>query len=199
MSAERRPQLGAALMLREGALAREQLRRSFRPADVRVFFVGESPPAAGTFFYAADSGLYRATRDAFKAALPSCHGSNSFLTRFAAFGCYLDDLCHEPVNHLTDRRDGSWKKRVKARRDGEPRLAQTLAELQPQVVVILLKGIAKNVARAAGLAGYAEVERYTLTYPSRWHLHRLAYRRELTALVRDLARRGILFLPSTSF
>jgi hypothetical protein len=185
-------------MLREGASAREQLRRSFRPADVRVFFVGESPPAAGTFFYAADSGLYRATRDAFQAALPSCHGSDSFLTCFAAFGCYLDDLCHEPVNHLTDRRDGSWQKRLKARRGGEPRLAQTLAELQPQVVIIVLKGIAKNVARAARLAGYAEVERYTLTYPSRWHLHRLAYRRELTALVRDLARRGILFLPSTS-
>ena len=185
-------------MVREGASAREQLRRSFLPADVRVFFIGESPPAAGTFFYAADSGLYRATRDAFGAALPSCHGSDSFLTCFAACGCYLDDLCHEPVNHLTDRRDGSWQKRLKARRGGEPRLAQTLAELQPQVVVILLKGIAKNVARAASLAGYAEVERYTLTYPSRWHLHRLAYRRELTALVRDLARRGILFLPSTS-
>jgi hypothetical protein len=185
-------------MLREGASAREQLRRSFRPADVRVFFVGESPPAAGTFFYAADSGLYRATRDAFGAALPSCHGSDSFLTCFAAFGCYLDDLCQEPVNHLTDRRDSSWQKRVKARRDGEPRLAQTLAELQPHVVVVLLKGIAKNVARAANLAGYAEVERYTLTYPSRWHLHRLAYRRELAALVGDLARRGILSLTSTS-
>ena len=180
-------------MVREGASAREQLRRSFLPAYVRVFFVGESPPAAGTFFYAADSALYRATRDAFGAALPSCRGSDSFLTCFAAFGCYLDDLCHEPVNHLTDRRDGSWQKRLKARRGGEPRLAQTLAKLQPQVVVILLKGIAKNVARAACLAGYAGVECYTLTYPSRWHLHRLAYRRELTALVRDLARRGILY------
>jgi hypothetical protein len=29
---------------------REILRRSFRPARVRVLFVGESPPASGRFF-----------------------------------------------------------------------------------------------------------------------------------------------------
>jgi hypothetical protein len=173
---------------------REQLRRSFRPAEVRVLFVGESPPAGGTFFYSADSGLYRATRDAFEAALPTCRGLDSFLCCFAAFGCYLDDLCHEPVNHLTDRGDGSRQIRTKARRDGERCLAQTLAELRPLVIVALLKGIATNVSRAASLAGCAGVERYTLTYPSRWHHHRAAYGRELTALVRDLAARGILLM-----
>ena len=82
--------------------------------------------------------------------------------------------------------------RLQARRDGEERLAQTIAALQPLVIVVLLKGIVKNVARAAAAAGCAKVERHELTYPSRWHIHRLAYRRELTALLRDLARRQVL-------
>lgn len=157
-----------------------------------MLFVAESPPAAGSFFYAADSELYRATRDAFEAGLSPWEGSGPFLSRFAALGCYLDDLCLEPVNHLTERADGSWQRRLKARRDGEPRLAETLAGLRPAVIVVALKGIEPNVSRAAAVAGCGDTERHSLTYPSRWHRHRLAYRRELAALVSDLARRGVL-------
>ena len=177
--------------------AREELRRKFRPADVRVLFVGESPPAAGTFFYAADSELYRATRGAFAAVLPACGASDSFLSCFAELGCYLEDLCPEPVNRLTNRTDGSLQKRLQARRDCEPRLAKALTELRPQVVVVLLKGIAANVTRAATLAGDG-AERHTMTYPSRWHKHRLAYHRELVALLRALTRRGVLPTPPVS-
>ncbi|MGZ3552580.1 MAG: hypothetical protein ACXWNK_10860, partial [Vulcanimicrobiaceae bacterium] len=53
-----------------------------------------------------------------------------------------------------------------------------------------------NVSRAAAAAGCAEVERDELTYPSRWHRHRVAYRKELTALLRELARRRIFPSPS---
>jgi hypothetical protein len=35
----------------------ESLRQSYRPQQVRVLFVGESPPAGGTFFYRANSNL----------------------------------------------------------------------------------------------------------------------------------------------
>src|SRR5687767_7532298 len=43
---------------------REQLRLRYRPRDVQLLFVGESKPASGTFFYQADSHLYRAVREA---------------------------------------------------------------------------------------------------------------------------------------
>jgi hypothetical protein len=156
-----------------------------------VLFVGESPPAAGTFFYAADSELYRATRDTFEAALPRFRNVDTFLKAFAENGCYLVDLCLDPVNQLTDRADGSWRKRLRARRRGEVRLAATLAELRPAVVIVVLKGIAANVSRAVARAGIA-AECTTVTYPSRWHRHRLAYRRELTSLLRRLVRRKVL-------
>ena len=88
--------------------ARERLRLRFRPERVRVLFVGESPPVAGTFFFAADSELYRATRDAFEAALPRFRNVDPFLKAFAESGCYLVDLSLDPINQLTDRADGSW-------------------------------------------------------------------------------------------
>jgi hypothetical protein len=172
-------------------MAREELRSSFRPRSVRILFVGESPPAAGSFFYACDSELYRATRDAFHAALPQSRDAD-FLTYFAASGCYLEDLAHEPINHLIDRSDGSLQKRLQARRAGEPRLARTIAELRPKVIVVLLKGIAANVERAAAAADCANVDRHILTYPSRWHRHRVAYRQELTHLLRSFVQRGML-------
>jgi hypothetical protein len=164
---------------------REALRRRFLPARVRVLFVGESPPAGGTFFYAGDSGLFRATRDAFRDAFEGFDDCEPFLDRFARVGCYLYDLCTEPVNHLTNGRRA-------AHRAGEAQLAQTLAELRPRVIMVLLKSIAANADRAASAAGCAHIERHVLTYPSRWHHHRLAYRSELAMILRDLARREII-------
>jgi hypothetical protein len=163
----------------------ETLRSSYRPPEVGVLFVGESPPAGGTFFYAADSGLYRATRDAFYDAIPELRGGD-FLQQFATAGCYLEDLCRAPVNHL------SASDRLNARRLAEEILAASLRDLQPRAIVVLLKAIVPNVARAATLAGIADVERHAVTYPSRWHKHRVAYRIELAELVRDFVLRGIL-------
>jgi hypothetical protein len=171
--------------------ARERLRSQFRPASVRVLFVGESPPAGGSFFYAADSELYRATRDAFESALPRLRTADSFLNAFAESGCYLVDLCLDPVNQLIDRADGSWSKRVRARRRGEARLAATLADMRPAYVIVVLKGIAANVNRAAALAGVS-TECYTVTYPSRWSRHRIAYRKELAQLLRRLVHEKVL-------
>jgi hypothetical protein len=36
-----------------------ELRARYRPTKVRVPFVGEEPPASGTFFYAGNSQVYR--------------------------------------------------------------------------------------------------------------------------------------------
>jgi hypothetical protein len=171
---------------------REFLRRSFLPQHVRVLFVGESPPAGGSFFYAGNSGLFRATRDAFYHAIDRCSKFDSFLDCFASLGCYLEDLVHEPINQFAGRNAGDRAQRLKARRDGEMRFAQTLVELQPLVIVVLLKAIENNVERAVAVAGCANVERHVLTYPSRWHRHRLTYHDELTNLLRQFVRRGVL-------
>ena len=62
----------------------EKLRRSFLPAQVRVLL--------GNRLYQGDSGLYRAIREAFQLVEPARHFQNE--------GCYLADLCAEPVDRM---------------------------------------------------------------------------------------------------
>lgn len=94
----------------------ELLRRRYLPKEVRVLFVGESPPSGGTFFYAANSNLYFATQEAFVAASSALEGKD-FLEEFRRMGCHLDDLCLEPVNHLDARDPARRAARVEVRND----------------------------------------------------------------------------------
>jgi hypothetical protein len=114
----------------EAAVPKERLRLSYCPARVQMLFVGEAPPASGRFFYQADSGLYRAIRDAFTRALPLTD-KGDFLKRFQMFGCYLVDLCGKPVDRL------NRIQRRKACIQGEVRLAGILKELSPGIVLQL--------------------------------------------------------------
>src|SRR5262245_35451556 len=109
---------------------REKLRRAFRPASVRLLFVGESPPASGRFFYSQNSGLYFAMLAAFRQADPAINDEN-FLARFEAMGCYLIDLCPDPVDRLDS------KARETARRASEASLSRRIANLHPAAIVSL--------------------------------------------------------------
>jgi hypothetical protein len=146
---------------------REGLRRRYRPSRVRVLFVGEAPPSSGRFFYQRDSGLYRALRQAFLAALPR-EPARDFLLTFRARGCYLVDLCGEPVDDL------DAEARAALRRAGEAALARTIRRLRPETVVTLVRAIVPNVRRAEADAGW-EGERLDVPYPGRWHAHRQAF------------------------
>jgi hypothetical protein len=126
---------------------RERLRRTFRPARLRLLFIGESPPASGRFFYRRDSGLYRAMRDAFHAVDPSIN-DETFLAVFQISGCYLIDLCPEPVDHLDS------KSRRATCRTSEDSLSKMIAQLQPAMIATLLRSIEGNVTQAASHADW---------------------------------------------
>ena len=158
--------------------AKERLRRSYRPRRVRILFVGEGPPASGRFFYRADSGLYRAIRDAFVQVFPAIR-NETFLESFQELGCYLVDLCGRPVDRLGDRA------RRRARIAGEPQLSRTLRQLQPALVITVAKSITQNVERAETLANWSGV-RVTLPYPGRWYHHRAIFLKGLVPVVRKL-------------
>src|SRR5215469_10843778 len=113
------------------ARKRERLRRRYRPDHVRILFVGEAPPVSGRFFYQADSGLYRALQGTFMAAFP-CLPPDEFLEEFQGFGCYLVDLCGEPVDHL------ARGTRMNICSAGEVRLARVIRTLYPAVIVTVV-------------------------------------------------------------
>ena len=162
--------------------SRERSRRQYRPRRVRILFVGEAPPASGRFFYHADSGLYRAIRDTFVTAFPSLRSSKGkFLETFRAMGCYLLDLCGEPVDRMN----------LHLRRciclDGEARLARRLRKLRPMMIVTVVRSIGSNVRRAEAAAGWCGLH-LELPYPGRWHHFRMTFRRKLTPLLRTALR-----------
>jgi len=150
----------------------EELRARYQPRDVRVLFVGESPPAGGTFFYAANSKLYAATRSAFFAAVSELL-NEPFLESFAALGCYLDDLCLRPVNHLKLSILDQKRERLAERRAGEAALAERMQGLNPDAIVMVMSGIEENVRRAATAARMPDRVLAVLPFPGRpEHLRR---------------------------
>lgn len=171
---------------RNGSSARERLRKHYRPDPVRILFVGESPPASGRFFYQADSGLYRAVRDTFLTAFPTVKKAE-FLDSFRATGCYLVDLCSEPVNKMT--RDA----RRCACRTGEIRLARMIRALSPQIIVTIVKSICANVKRSQDQAAWSG-RHIELPYPGRWYRSRMRFSRQLLHLLRETVG-GIKSLP----
>lgn len=154
----------------------ERLRKSFRPKKVRILFVGESPPVSGRFFYRADSGLYRAIREAFTKAFPNIRGQN-FLESFRDLGCYLVDLCERPVDHLQP------KARGKAHLAGELRLSKTMRKLRPQIIIVVIHSISRNVQRSELHANWSG-QHIELPYPGRWIHHRISFIQQLVPILR---------------
>lgn len=165
--------------------AAERTRRRFTPTEVRVLFIGESPPAGGTFFYYANSNLYKATRSAFEAAIPALRDEPDFLNAFTRLGCYVEDLCEQAVNHL-DLRDPT---RLHARAEGVRPLARRIQGWSPRAIVVVMKAIADDAAAALTAAGLDAVDREELPFPAR---HYDQYVRRLTSLVRSWHRQPIL-------
>jgi len=159
------------------AISRERLRKQYRPDRIRILFIGESPPASGRFFYQADSGLYHAVRETFVQAFPSLRDTE-FLDSFVALGCYLIDLCGEPVDDMTP------DARKQACHRGEKRLARKIRALRPQTIVTVVRSIRTNVRHAQERAGWSGCY-LELPYPGRWHRHRMKFRKLLVPLLRQ--------------
>ncbi|MEO5926645.1 MAG: uracil-DNA glycosylase family protein [Bryobacteraceae bacterium] len=159
---------------------RERLRRQHRPAQVRLLFIGESPPASGRFFYRRDSGLYRAMREAFQRVHPALD-DESFLAAFRDAGCYLVDLCPEPV----DRLDAASRRA--ACRAAEESLSKRIRRHRPTMIATLLRSIESNVLNAISRAQW-DGQVLHLPYPGRWTGHKSAFVRALTPVIRSLHR-----------
>ncbi len=161
----------------------ETLRERFKPASITVLFVGESPPSGGTFFYAGNSNLYRHSVQAFRGAFGESVGSN-FLASFAALGCYLDDLCLEPINDMNDR------ERRAARVAGEAPLSRRLRTYSLKAIIGIGYGCEPNFSRAHRAAD-VNAPLHMLPFPN-WPSQRRQYVEELTALLMQFESSGFL-------
>jgi hypothetical protein len=161
---------------------RETLRRRYRPTRIHVLFVGESPPASGRYFYAGDSGLFHAVREAFQNVVPRTRSAGRFLTSFRDLGCALVDLCERPVDRLPPAR-----RRARCRAS-EARLAREIAEARPRAIVVVVRSIEGNVRRAMDRVSW-QGESLALPYPGRWIRHRVTFVATLAAALPRWLRR----------
>lgn len=113
-----------------------------------------------------------------------------FLDSFRALGCYLVDLCGEPVDRMTN------DARCYDCRSGEVRLARTIRALRPEIIVTIVRSIAENVRRAREQAAWSG-SHFELPYPGRWYRARVQFSRQLVPLLRETVR-GIKSLPHLS-
>jgi len=143
----------------------EKIRQSYRPLKVRILFIGESPPASGRFFYVS-SNMTNHTRKAFEMACGTTFKDEAdFLGYFKKSGCYLDDLSHLPVNKL------EHKERRQILQGCVPLLGQRIVEMDPEVIVVVLKRLERYVREAINQSG-RQFELHVLPFPGVGHQNR---------------------------
>lgn len=163
----------------------EKIRLSYKPDTIKVLFIGESPPANETFFYKADSNLYRYTKEAFAIVYEGkCGSGTDFLRFFKSIGCYLDDLCLEPINKL-DR-----PTRLRKRSDAVPSLAERIRVANPRSIVVVMKAIIENVQEAIDKARIDRISTYYLPFPAQGNQRK--YVNNLIATIQRLRETTIL-------
>lgn len=164
----------------------ENFRRQHRPPDVRVLFIGESPPAKNsTFFYLGNSNLWKYTYEAFRNVYGTdlVHG-NGFCEFFMSRGCYLEDLCLDPVNRM----EKSERRRICEA--SVESLAKRISPFSPGAVVCVKKSIVRQVEMAMAKAELQAVPLHKLSFPSCGHQQE--YVEGLAKLIKKLRASGVI-------
>ena len=136
----------------------EKIRASYRPENIKVLFVGESPPESGDFFYVESLMTTFVSRPFESRFNIQFKDNQDFLVFFQKQQCYLDDLCLEPVDTLP-----LAERRLKLQESVLP-FSERLAEMKPLIVVSILKRIEKYVLEAVRLSGI-ETTFYSVPFP----------------------------------
>jgi len=157
-------------------LTYEEARMKYRPSHTRILFIGESRPAGGNFFFCENSNLYYATKEAFEQVFHSTFRMDFFKEN----GCWIYDVCNEPVNHLlrANRRD--------LIRGSVPILRETLKTLSPEYVIVVKKGdFGRMIYPEIQNSGYVDGKTsYLLPFPL--YQYRSQYINELAGILNKI-------------
>ncbi|WP_020678128.1 hypothetical protein [Geopsychrobacter electrodiphilus] len=162
----------------------EVLRLQYKPETIKILFIGESRPQNGTFFYKNNSNLSIFTHEALILYRPDLFDSTDFLQSFKKYGCYLVDLCEQPVNGLTRT------ERRNIHKLGEPNLKQTINELNPDAIIVVIKGIRISVESVLAETANSSCPLFFLPFPALGHQHQ--YVDQLHKALERLSQTGII-------
>ena len=167
-------------------------RNKYKPRNIGVLFIAESPPSSGGYFYAEKTigkdHLFRETMKALEfwpndRPMRKGYDKRSMLNEFRSLGFFLIDTCEFPVDKLQPR-----ERRLSTIRGGLT-LPGRVEALCPDRILIVKKTVFKPVIRALSETGFAGrvLNKEPLPFPS--HGNQKKYRTMLRRLLKKrLAR-----------
>lgn len=115
----------------------EILRNKYKPDKrVKFLFVGESRPVSGEFFYINNTNLYTQTKEVFELLIKDFSRE-----KFKKLGCWLYDVCSEPINQYNEKIPEQRELKRKIIRKNLPQLKSVIKELNPEYIIIVKKGL----------------------------------------------------------
>ena len=146
----------------------------YRPNVARLVIVGEAPPP-DRFFYTGDSLFFQYTRRAFAGLLPKVekHDAGWFLAFFRQLGGWRIDVCDTPQRATKGGSDdiGHCLYAFEQRWAAQPKDDEAVVLVSPKRLLPALPESLRDQVTA------------TLAPPGQWNAHRLAFLRDLPALV----------------
>lgn len=170
----------------------DKLRDKYKPKKIKVLYIGESPPSSGTFFYAANSNLFRCINNSFTNVFGESVGTGfDFLEYFKNHDFFLDDLCLESVNDKSD------SERLALRRKGIEPLANRIKTISPEAIIIVMKGIELEVRQAVRKSGKNINYIFVTTFPSFSHTNKDNCISDIGNVLNELIELGIINIIDT--
>ena len=99
-------------------------------------------------------------------------------------GCFLDDLCHIPVNKLSNTEKKKHCKQT------VPLLASRIKGYQPDGIIIMLLKIVAYVKDAISISKLPDIDYWAVPYGGYGNQNR--YREELSLILDQLVKDGII-------
>ncbi|MBS7565903.1 hypothetical protein KHS38_15960 [Mucilaginibacter sp. Bleaf8] len=135
----------------------DALKQQYKPDKVKLLFVADGVPIGHKYFYLKNSNLYKAIKAAFVQVFGEFKSDDEFLEFFKEMGCYIDNISDKPVKDLPPAQQRTL------RQEGVPQLASHIAQMKPQLVIISLKVIEKQVREAIAQSGVDSIEQVVVT------------------------------------
>ncbi len=184
------PALGTNQALLKNRYARA--RNKYKPTEVNVLLVAESPPSSGGYFYAewaiGKDHLFRETMKALRlwpVDRPMRKGCDKrpMLEHFRSLGFFLIDTCELPVDKMPPGQ------RRLSTAQGAMTLPNRVKRLGPAGILIVKKTVFSPVRQALSIAGFEDriLNKKSLPFPS--HGNQRRFRRMMRFL---LSKNGLL-------
>jgi len=157
----------------------KEARLKYKPCNVTMLFIGESPPASGDYFYfGGKNSLLKYIRQAFVSVYgDKCGDEDEFLEFFKKGGNYLIDLSEESINGKQN------KERRQLRKANIEPLADRVKKINPKSVIIFMKAIEKEV-RAALPSSIPKENIYVTKFPG--YGNQIISVRQISCALREL-------------